>query len=146
MMPNSRISLSVVAFVSAILLVWMLVSLGALEAIEFATVSLIKLVYFIFVFVGYVYFWIYFYRRPRGSKTYVDGRAALSVSAFIVGVATGYTLIDFGFLIPLNISELAPGSFAIFVAATVLPVMAWLVVFINTRCRMNLARRTSLES
>lgn len=145
-MPNSRISLSVVAFVSAILLVWMLVSLGALEAIEFATVSLIKLVYFIFVFVGYVYFWIYFYRRPRGSKTYVDGRAALSVSAFIVGVATGYTLIDFGFLIPLNISELAPGSFAIFVAATVLPVMAWLVVFINTRCRMNLARRTSLES
>lgn len=146
MIPNTRISLSVIAFVSSIILVWMLVSLGALEPIEFATINLIKLVYFVFVFVSYVCFWIYFYRRPRGSKTYVDGRAALSVSAFIVGVATGYTLIDFGFLIPLNISELAPGSFAIFVAATVLPVMAWLVVFINTRRRMNFARRTSLES
>ncbi len=145
-MLNSRIFLSIIAFMSAIILIWLLVSFAVLEPIVFATISLIKLIYFTFVVVCYVYFWIYFYRRPRGSKTYVDGRTALSVSAFIVGGSTGYVLIDLGSLAPWNISEFETGSFAIFVAATVLPVMTWLVVFINSWRRRSLTKRTSLGS
>ena len=145
-MPNSRICLSIIAFLSAIMLTWMLVSLSVVDPINFDSLGSLKSVYFICVLVSYVYFWIYFYRRPRGSKTLLDGRTALSVSAFILGAATGYALIDFGFIASRNISELATGSFAIFVGCTVLPIMTWLAVYISTLRRKNAALRSGVDS
>ena len=128
------------------MLIWMLVSLSVVDPINFDSLGSFKSVYFICVLVSYVYFWIYFYRRPRGSKTVVDGRTALSVSAFIVGTVTGYALIDVGFIASRNISELATGSFAIFVGCTVLPIMTWLAVYINTLRRKNAALRSGVDS
>jgi uncharacterized membrane protein len=128
------------------MLIWMLVSLSVLNPVNFDGLGSFKFVYFICVFVFYVYSWIYFYRRPRGSKTLLDGRTALSVSAFILGGATGYALIDFGFIASRNVSELATGSFAIFVGCTVLPIMAWLAVYISTLRRKNAALRSGVDS
>ena len=134
-MPNSRIVLSVIAFLAAIMLVWLLVSMALLEPVDLETISPLKFVYFFSVLIFYVYFWIYFFRRPRGSKVVVDGRTALSICAFIVGITIGYAVIDYGILVPRNTSELSTGSFGIFVASTVLPALAWLTVFIHTRRR-----------
>ena len=134
-MPNSRIILSAIAFVSAIMLIWTLVSLGAIAPIELATIGPIKFAYFVLVFVFYVYYWVYFYNRPRGSKTVVDGRTALSASALIVGGTVGYALIDLGILVPWSSVERSGGNFAIFIACTILPLVAWFVIFLKSRHR-----------
>lgn len=128
-MPNSRILLSLIAFLSAVMVIWMLVSLGVLDPLQIATLSAPKLVYFVSVSLVYLYFWVYFFRRPRGSKTVVDGRTALSVSAFIVGGTIGYALIDLGIIVPQNTSRLLPWSFAIFVSCTLLPILVWGAVY-----------------
>ena len=140
-MPNSRIFLSIVAFLSAIMVIWMLVSLGVLEPLNFVTLSSFKSVYFVSVFVCYVYFWVYFYRRPRGNKTVLDGRTAMSVCAFIVGGITGYALIDLGIFVPQNTTRLLPGTFAIFVSCTVLPLMIWLAAYVKTLRKRKAALR-----
>jgi len=145
-MRNNRTVLSAVAFLSALMLIWILVSLAVLEPIDFETISPIEYIYFLFVLVVYIYFWIYFYSQPQGSRTFVDGRTELSVSAFFSGVATGYVFVDFGIIVPWDSSELATGSFTTFVACTVIPVMARLVFLISIRRRKSVARRTSLES
>ena len=139
-MLNSRTALSVIAFLAAIMLIWLLVSLSVLRPIDFAAIGAAQFIYFVLVFVFYVYFWIYFYRRKRGSKTVVDGRTALSASALVVGGATGYILIHLGVIVPWNATELATGSFAVFVALTVLPVLAWLVIFVSSQRRKAAAR------
>ncbi len=145
-MSNSRIFLSIIAFLSGFMLIWLLISLVALGPTNIAIVGSFKFVYFVSMFVLYVYFWIYFYRRPRGSKTLLDGRTALSGSAFIVGVATGYTFIDFGFIASRTTSEPATGSFAVFVGCTMLPIMTWLAVYIISMYRRNAALRSEAES
>ena len=140
-MLNSRVVLSVIAFLAAIMLIWLLVSLSVLRPIDFAAIGPFQFVYFVLVFVLYVYFWVYFYRRKRGSTTVVDGRTALSASAVVVGGATGYILIHLGVLVPWNAAELATGSFAVFVVLTVLPVLAWLAIFLNSQRRKAAARQ-----
>ena len=145
-MPNSRICISIAAFLSGFMLIWLLISWAALGPANVATVGSFRFVYFVSMFVLFVYFWIYFYRRPRGGKTLLDGRTALSGSAFIVGVATGYAFIDFGFIASRNTSEPATGSFAIFVGCTMLPIMTWLAVYIISLYRKNAALRSEAES
>ena len=144
-MLNSRVILSVIAFLAAIMLVWLLVSLSVLRPIDFATIGGAQFIYFVLVFIFYVYFWVYFYRRKRGSKTVVDGRAALSASALVVGGATGYILIHLGVLVPWNAANLATGSFAVFVVLTVLPVLAWLVIFLHSQRRKAAARQGNAQ-
>jgi len=145
-MSNSRIYLSIIAFLSGFMLIWLLISLASLGSTNVVVVGSFKFVYFVSMFVLYVYFWIYFYRRPRGSKTLLDGRTALSGSAFILGGATGYAFIDFGFIASRTASELATGSFSIFVGCTVLPIMIWLAVYITTLYRKNAALRSAADS
>ena len=131
-MPNSRILLSIIAFLSAVTVIWLLVSLGVLEPLNITTLSSSKVAYLVFVFLIYAYFWIYFFRRQPGSKTLVDGRTALSASAFVVGATVGYALIDLGIFVPQDAAILLPGSFAIFVGCTLLPIIVWLVIFVKT--------------
>jgi hypothetical protein len=131
-MPNSRILLSIIAFLSAVMVIWMLVSLGALEPLNIETLSPPKLAYFVSVFLIYAYFWVYFFRRPRGSKTVIDGRTALSVSAFIVGGISGYALIELEIIVPQNTSRLLPWSFAAFVSCTLLPILVWGAIYVKT--------------
>ena len=145
-MPNSRISISIAAVLSGFMLIWLLISWSALGPTDVATVGSFKFVYFVSTFVLFVYFWIYFYRRPRGGKTLLDGRTALSGSAFIVGVATGYAFIDLGFIASRNSPEPAAGSFAAFVGWTMLPIMTWLAVYIISMYRKNAALRSEVES
>ena len=98
-----------------------------------------------FLFFGY--FWIYFFRRPRGSgKSLLDGRTALSASAFIVGVATGYAFIVFGLIASRNASDPAAGSFSVFVGCTLLPIGIWLAVYAVSLHRRNAALRREAES
>ncbi len=148
-MPNSRICISIVAFLSGFMLIWLLISWAALGPTNVATVGSFRFVYFACMFVLFVYFWIYFYRRPRGGKTLLDGRIALGGSAFIVGVATGYAFTNFGLIAPRNTSETATGSFAIFVGCTLLPIMTWLAVYIISMYRLyrrNAALQSEAES
>lgn len=146
LMQNSRILLSVFAFLSAVMVIWMLVSVGVLEPLNVATLSPLKFAYFAFVFACYVCFWVYFYRRPRGSRIVLDGRTALSVSAFIVGGVTGYALIELGIFTPLNTKAALPGSIAIFVACTLLPIVIWLAVYAKTLRNRKAALRRFMNS
>jgi len=145
-MPNSRIFLSIIAFLSGFVLIWLLTSWAALEPTDVAAVSSFRLVYIASMFVLFVYFWVYFFRRPRGGKALLDGRTALSGSAFIVGVSIGYALIDFGLIATHSISEPVAGSFTIFVGCTLLPIMAWLVLYIITLFRKNAVLRSQANS
>ena len=145
-MPNSRIFLSIIAFLSGFVLIWLLTSWAALGPTDVAAVGSFRLVYIASMFVLFVYFWVYFFRRPRGGKTLLDGRAALSGSAFIVGVSLGYALIDFGLIATYSISEPVARSFAIFVGCTLLPIMAWLVFYIITLFRKNAVLRNQAGS
>ena len=145
-MPNSRICLSILAFLAGFVLIWLLTSWTALGPTDVAAVGSFRFVYIASMFVLFVYFWVYFFRRPRGGKTLLDGRAALSGSAFIVGVSLGYASIDFGFIATHSISEPVAGGFAIFVGCTMLPIMTWLAVYINSMYRKNAALRSEAES
>lgn len=145
-MANSRIHLSVIALLSGFMLIYMLVSLAGLGPTDVATVGSSKFIYFVCIIVLYVYFWIFFYRRHRGSRTLLDGRAALSGSAFILGGAIGYVCIDLGIIASLHNSEFATGSFAIFVGYTVLPIVAWIIFYIATLRRKNAALRAAAKS
>jgi len=146
-MPNSRICVSIAAFLSGFMLIWLLISSTALGSTNVPHVGSFRFVYLVAMFMFFVYFWIYFYRRPRGSgKSLLDGRTALSGSAFIVGVATGYAFIVFGLIASRNTSEPATGSFAVFVGCTVLPIVIWLAVYIISLCRKNAALRSEAES
>ncbi len=145
-MPNSRIFLSIIAFLSGFVLIWLLTSWAALGPTDVAAVGSFRLVYIASMFVLFVYFWVYFFRRPRGGKTLLDGRTALSGSAFIVGVSIGYALIDLGLIATHSISEPVAGSFTIFVGCTLLPIMAWLVLYIITLFRKNAVLRSQAGS
>ena len=142
-MPSSRIFLSIVAFLAAGMAVWLLVSLGMVTPVESSRMSGGEMAYIVAIFALYAYFWVYFFRRQRGDKTVVDSRAALSVCASIVGVTVALTLIDAGILVPL---KLASQGFAVFVIATILPVVAWLGVFFSARHRRNADRQAGAES
>ena len=145
-MPNSRISISILAFLSGFMLIWLLTSWIARGPTDVATVGSFQFVYTAGMFGLFVYFWIYFFRRPRGGKTFLDGRTALSGSAFIVGVSGGYAFIDSGLIASRSISEPVAGNFAIFVGCTLLPIMAWLVLYIITLFRKNAALRSQAGS
>jgi uncharacterized membrane protein len=128
------------------MVIWMLVSVGVLEPLNFATLSPLKIAYFAFVFACYVCFWVYFYRRPRGSEIVLDGRNALSISAFIVGSVTGYTLVDLGIFAPVNTKAVLPGPFVIFVACTLLPIVIWLAIYAKTLRNRKAALRRFMNS
>ena len=146
-MPNSRICISIAAFLSGFMLIWLLISSAALGPTAVPPVGSFRFVYLVSMFIFFGYFWIYFYRRPRGGgKSLLDGRTALSGSAFIVGVATGYAFIVFGFITSHNTSEPATGSFTVFVGCTMLPIMTWLAVYIISLYRKNAALRSEAES
>ncbi len=145
-MPNSRICLSILAFLVGFGLIWLLTSWAALGSTDVAAVGSFRFVYIASMFALFVYFWVYFFRRPRGGKTLLDGRVALSGSAFIVGVSLGYALIDFGLIATHSISEPVAGGLAIFVGCTMLPIMTWLAVYINSMYRKNAALRSEAES
>jgi len=145
-MPNSRIFLSIIAFLSGFVLIWLLTSWAALGPTDVAAVGSFRLVYIASMFVLFVYFWVYFFRRPRGGKTLLDGRTALSGSAFIVGVCLGYALIDFGLIATHSISAPVTGSFMIFVGCTLLPITAWLVLYTINLFRKNAVLRSQADS
>ena len=140
-MPNSRILISIMAFLSGFMMIWLLNSWQTLGPTSVTNVGSFRFVYFVCMFVLFVYFWIYFYRRPRGGRTLLDGRTALSGSALIVGVATGYAFIEFGL-----IASRTGGSFAIFVGCTLLPILGWLAVYIISMYRRYAALRSEAES
>lgn len=145
-MPNSRICISIMAFLSGFMMIWLLISWTALGPANVTTVGSFRLVYFACVFFVFVYFWIYFFRRPRGSKTLLDGRTALSGSAFIVGVAIGYGCIELGLIASRTTAEAAAGGFAVFVGLTMLPIVAWLALYTVTMFRRKAALRSEAES
>ena len=146
-MPNSRISVSIAAFLSGFMLIWLLISSAAQGPTNVPPVGSFRFVYLVTMFIFFGYFWLYFYRRPRGGgKSFLDGRTALSGSAFIVGVATGYAFIAFGLIASHNAAEPATGSFAVFVACTLLPIVTWLAVYIVSLYRKNAALRREAES
>ena len=140
-MPNSRILISIMAFLSGFMMIWLLNSWQTLGPTSVTNVGSFRFVYFVCMFVLFVYFWIYFYRRPRGGRTLLDGRTALSGSALIVGVATGYAFIEFGL-----IASRTGGSFAIFVGCTMLPIMTWVAAYTISLYRKNAALRSEAES
>lgn len=145
-MPDSRICISIMAFLSGFMMIWLLISWTALGPANIATVGSFRFAYYICMFVLFAYFWIYFYRRPRGGKTLLDGRTALSGSAFIVGVATGYAFIEFGFIVAPTASGPATGGFATFVGLTILPITTWLAIYTITLYRRKTALRSEAES
>lgn len=145
-MANSRIYLSIIALLSGFMLVYLLFSLAGLGPANVATAGSFKFVYSVGIVVLYGYFWIFFFRRQRASRTLLDGRAALSGSAFILGGAIGYVGIDLGVIASPHTSEFATGNFAIFVGYTMLPILAWLVIYIATLRRKNAALRAAAES
>jgi hypothetical protein len=93
------------------------------------------------VFVFYVYYWVYFYSRPRGSVVVIDGRAALSASALIVGGTVGYALVDLRLLQPWSQAEAGQAHFPYFVTLTLLPLAAWMALFLRTLRKKRLSRR-----
>jgi hypothetical protein len=140
-MPNSRLLLSFAAFLTGIALIWMLVSLHVIERLDLGHIAWVQFVYFVIVFVFYVYYWLYFYNRPRGSKTVIDGRLALSVSALIVGGTVGYALIDLRVLVPWRPAGVGPGHFPYFIACTLSPLALWFLLFLRTRQQKRAERR-----
>ena len=138
--------MSILAFLAGFVLIWLLTSWAALWPTDVAAVGSSRFVYIASMFVLFVYFWVYFFRRPRGGKTLLDGRAALSGSAFIVGVSLGYALIDFGLIATHSISEPVAGSFAIFVGCTMLPIMTWVAAYTISLYRKNAALRSEADS
>ena len=145
-MPNTRVCISMAGFLSGFMLIWLLITWVGLGPANGVTASPLRVVYFLFMFALFGYFWIYFFRRPRGDKTLLDGRTALSGCAFIVGVTTGYALIEFGIVATRAASEHSAGGFAIFVGCTLLPILIWLVVSINSLHRRNTALRSQSQS
>lgn len=145
-MPSSRICISILAFVSGFMMIWLLISWAAMMPANVATVGTFRFVYCGSVFVLFAFFWTYFFRRPRGSRTILDGRTALSGSAFIMGAATGYAFIEFGVVAAPAASNLATGGFATFVSLTMLPIMAWLALYTITLFRRKTALRGEAES
>lgn len=131
-MPNSRLLLSAAAYVAGIALIWMLISLHVIEQLDLRHMDGIEFSYFVLVFVFYVYYWIYFYNRPRGSVVVVDGRAALSASALIVGGTVGYALVDLGILMPWRTAGVGQGHFPYFIAITLSPLGIWAALFLWT--------------
>ena len=146
-MPNSRVCISIAGFLSGFMLIWLLIVSTAPGSTPVPQVGSFRFVYLAGMFVFFGYFWIYFFRRPRGSgKALLDGRTALSGSAFIVGVATGYAFVVFGLIASGSASEPVTGTFAVFVGCTLLPIMVWLAVFIISLCRKHAALRSQAES
>ena len=146
-MPNSRITISIAAFLSGFMLIWLLISSAAQGATSMPQVGTFRFVYLASMFIFFGYFWVYFFRRPRGSgKALLDGRTALSGSAFIVGVATGYAFILFGLIASGRVLEPVTGTFAVFVGCTLLPIMVWLVIFTISLYRKNTALRSETQS
>lgn len=145
-MPNSRICISILAFVSGFMMIWLLISWAALMPANVATVGSFRFVYCVSVFVLFAFFWTYFFRRPRGGRTLLDGRTALSGSAFIMGATTGYAFIEVGTVAAPAASNLATGGFATFVGLTMLPIMAWVALYTITLYRRKAALRDGAKS
>ena len=146
LMPNSRVSISILAFVSGFMLIWLLTFWAASQSTDVASAGPFRLLYIAFMFSFFAFFWIYFFRRPRGDKTFLDGRTALSGSAFIVGASAGYASIDFGLLASHNDSAPVAGNFMSLVGCTLLPIMAWLVLCIITLVRRKAILRSQASS
>ncbi|MDX1576340.1 MAG: hypothetical protein R3285_09105, partial [Kiloniellales bacterium] len=100
------------------MLIWLLISWTGLGPTDASAFGSFRLAYLLGMLVLFSCFWVYFFRRPRGGKTLLDGRTALSGSAFIVGVATGYASIELDLIASRAVSGHAAGSFAIFVGCT----------------------------
>jgi hypothetical protein len=145
-MPNSRVCISIAGFLSGFMLIWLLISWTGLGPTEADAVGTFRIAYLLVVFALFGCFWVYFFRRPRGGKTLLDGRTALSGAAFIVGVATGYAFIELGLIASRTVSGNSASSFAIFVGCTFVPIMAWLVVAINSLYRRSAALRSESHS
>ena len=140
-MANSRICISILAFMSGFMMIWLLNSGMAMEPANARYVGSFEQLYFSCILAFFAFFWIYFYRRPRGSKTLLDGRTALSGSAFMVGAAIGYAFIAFGL-----ISYRTGGTFGILVGYTILPIMAWLAIYIACLFRRHAALKGKVLS
>lgn len=140
-MANSRICISVLAFLSGFLMIWLLNSSMALKPTSSTHIGSPEFLYLACMLVLFSYFWVYFYRRPRGGRIFLDGRTALSGSALMVGAAVGYAFIEFGL-----ISSRTGGTFGILVGYTILPITAWLAVYMISMYRRHVALRSNAAS
>ena len=140
-MANSRTCISVLALLSGFMMIALLNAGMAMEPTSVSYVSSYRYLYLICTLVLFAYFWVYFYRRPRGGRTLLDGRTALSGSALMVGAGIGYGFIEFGLF-----SSPTGGTFGIFVGYTILPIAAWLAVYITCMYRRHAALRSSAPS
>jgi hypothetical protein len=129
------------AFLSGFMMIWLINSWLALGPTSVTTAGSFRFAYFALVFGLFAFFWIYFFRRPHGGRALIDGRTALSGSALIVGVATGYAFIEFGL-----IASHVGGSFAVFVGCTMLPILAWLAVYLISMFRRHAVLKSQAES
>ncbi len=145
-MPNSRVSISIAGFLSGFMLIWLLISWMALGPSDASAFGSLRLAYWLGMLVLFSFFWVYFFRRPRGGKALLDGRSALSGCAFIVGVAAGYAAIELGLIAARPASGQSASGFAVFVGCTLLPIMAWLVVAINSLYRRSAALKSESHS
>jgi hypothetical protein len=145
-MPNSRVCISIAGFSSGFMLIWLLISWTGLGPADASAAGSFRVAYLLAMLVLFSCFWVYFFRRPRGGKTLLDGRTALSGSAFIVGVATGYAFIELELIVSRTVSGHSAGGFAIFIGCTLVPIMAWLVVAINSLYQRSAALRSESQT
>jgi len=131
-MPNCRLLLSLAAFLAGVALIWALMSLQVIGRLDLVHIHWVEFVYFVVVFVFYVYYWVYFYNRPAGSRTLIDVRVAVSVSALIVGSTVGYALIDLRVLVPWHPAGVGQGHFPYFIACTLAPLALWFALFLRS--------------
>jgi len=140
-MPNLRLLLSLAAFLAGNALIWVLVSLRMVERLDLANINWVQFAYFVVAFVFYIYYWIYFYNRPNGSKALIDERLALAVSAAIVGGCVAFALIDFRILVPWRPALVGQGQFPYFIACTLAPLVLWFALFMRTLQQKHLSQR-----
>ncbi len=139
-MWSSRIWLSIIALVSAAMIVWALVSDNVLSPISLASASLIELITHGIGLGIITLFWLYFFFRPRGGSVVIGSRLALSVCAFLLGAYVAMGLLHFGVIAPLPLSRLKTEEFILFVVCVGLPVVIWSIVFFVTRGKEKTAR------
>ncbi len=127
-MLNSRIWLSMSAFVFGAMAAWGLTSFGLVTMIDL-TLPLAGWLVFGAIFAVPIVSWLYFFFRPRGVKVIVGSRGALSVSAFTVGSMLSFLLMFLHIISPFSFVYQSPASFGMFVICLIVPFAFWVIVF-----------------
>ena len=132
-MWSSRVWLSITALLSAVMIVWTLVSVKVLSPVNFGAAGSWELFAYGVGFLIPALFWLHIFFRPRGQSVIIGGRFALSVGAFLVGAEAAMVLLYFKAITPLPLSKLPTWEFALFVVCIALSVLIWPIIFFVNR-------------